>query len=220
MNSFREKFTTIFEAIRPESTAEDEFAIVLNAPPEISHALDDVRRRYDPAFKTGIPPHITVKRPALLLSKDKVPALHEAVRQVVHNFPPFPVQLQGYGLFKSAGRNVLFLKVQNEEPFCALHNQILDALRQIYPNGQADRYEDTNYHPHLTIGNELSEIDLAVLEYELKTGGYRLDFSFILDEISLFLHEARQPWNVLDTFKFGADLPPGNQDFAQEGTRL
>lgn len=197
------QFTRILETLHPEvTTQQQEYAIILDAPSEIAVALDDVRRRYDPAFKVKVPPHITVKRPTVLGEPARVSQIQEAMRNVAANLPPFPVTLKGYGTFKSPGRNVVFLKVENERPFSTLHNKVAEALLQVYGTDQADHFENSNYHPHLTIGNELSEIDLAVLEHELTTGGYQLDFDFTITQFTLYVHHTGKPWETIETFVF------------------
>lgn len=202
MKRRREQFTTILEAIRPDNSTEQNFALVLNAPSEIAQALNDVRRRYDPAHKVGISPHITIKRPALVGDPARVSEIRRVLRETLQDFPAIKVQLQGYDFFKIPDRNVVFLKVQDEQPFCELHNRIITALSQIYPNGQADQYEGSQFHPHLTIGNELNALDLAVLEYELSNGGYQLEFAFTLRHVDLFVNQAGQPWQVVESFQF------------------
>ncbi|MDB5083056.1 MAG: hypothetical protein JWP00_4980 [Chloroflexi bacterium] len=200
------QFTRILETLNPEVTPQHEYAIILDAPSEISEALDDVRRRYDPGFKAKVPPHITVKRPTLLGDPAKVPLIQEAMREVSGSVSPIPVTLKGYGIFKSPGRNVVFLKVENERPLCDLHHKVAEALRRVYGNEQADHFENSNYHPHLTIGNELTDIDLAVLEHELSTGGYRLDFSFILTQFTLYVHDTGKPWETVESFAFNPQI--------------
>ncbi len=198
----RGQFTTILEVIRGDERPEQDFALVLNAPPEVAQGIDDVRRRYDPAFKENILPHITVKRPAPLGGMEKVPQVRFVLREALQSFPALSVQLQGYGIFRSPNRNVAFLKVADEKPFCELHSRVLEGLGRLYPGGLADRYEGENYHPHLTIGNELSDLDLAVLEHELSSGLFQLDFNFRLDQVALFVHQPGQPWQIVELFEF------------------
>lgn len=203
MSGFREQFTRILETLTPEVTQHQEYAIILDAPPEIAEALDDVRRRYDPAFKAKVPPHITLKRPTRLSDPAQVARIQQAMHTVAAEAPPLPVTLKGYGSFKSPGRNVVFLKVENERSLYDLHQKVVQTLSQALGSEQADQYENSKYHPHLTIGNELTGLDLAVLEHELATGGYRLDFSFILTQFTLYVHDTGKPWETIDTFSFG-----------------
>ena len=204
MSQPREQFTGILNPawLTAEQTEEQDFALIVNAPSEIAQALDDVRRRYDPAFKVGIPPHITIKRPAPLGGADKLAQLQAVLREGLTGAGEVSVQLRGYGIFKNPGTSVVFVKVQDEQPLLDLHQRSLTALSQIYPNGQADHFEGEKYHPHLTIGNELSELDLAVLEHELATGGYQLDFAFTVDCVTLFISQSGKPWQAIEDFKF------------------
>ncbi len=203
------QFTRILETLRPEAAPQQEYAIILDAPPEISEALDDVRRRYDPGFKAKVPPHITVKRPAVLADPARLEEVRKAMRAVAASLPPIPVALKGFGSFKAPGRNVVFLKVENEAPLCQLHQRVAAALSEVFGNEQADHFENGNYHPHLTIGNELSEIDLAVLEHELLSGGYRLDFDFTITQFTLYVHDTGKPWESIESFSFNPRINPG-----------
>ena len=210
MSGHRDQFTRILETIHPEAAPQQEYAIILDAPPEISEALDDVRRRYDPAFKVKVPPHITVKRPTVLSGPARIEGIRAAMRMVAANLPPIPVALKGFGSFKAPGRNVVFLKVENEVPLYRLHQRVTAALGEVFGTEQADHFENSNYHPHLTIGNELSEIDLAVLEHELVSGGYRLDFDFTITQFTLYVHYTGKPWETIETFSFNPQINPGN----------
>lgn len=204
------QFTRILETLRPEAAPQQEYAIILDAPPEISEALDDVRRRYDPGFKVKVPPHITVKRPTVLTDPTRIEGIRAAMRTVAASLPPIPIALKGFGSFKVPGRNVVFLKVENEAPLCRLHERVAVALRDVFGTEQADHFENGNYHPHLTIGNELSEIDLAVLEHELTSGGYRLDFNFTITQFTLYVHATGKPWEAIETFSFNPQINPGH----------
>ncbi len=204
MRRIRDQFTGILDntLLPVEHQPEQDFALVLNAPPEVAQAIDDVRRRYDPAFKAGILPHITIKRPSALGIPEKLPLVQEALREGLAGHGAIQVQLEGYGIFNKPGTSVVFLKLRDETPFITLHRRAITALSQVYPDGLADQYEGQNYHPHLTIGNELSDLDLAVLEHELATGSFKLDFSFTFTQVTLFVQAANQPWRTLEEINF------------------
>ena len=200
-----ENFTQIFQAVRSPAEGQPQhfFAVIAYAPPEISAAVDDIRRRYDPAFKDAIPPHITIKRPAVLSNRALLPAMSGAIRVGLQNIAPFQVELDGYGIFRHPGRNVVFIKVRDERPFCQLHMAVAHALSSVLADPGLDQYENAAYHPHLTIGNALSNLELAVMEHELSDGSYRLNFSFALTEIALFSQPPAQPWQTVDQLILG-----------------
>jgi len=200
-----ESFTGIFEAINPSDLAQppQHFALLTYPPLEVATFMDDIRRRYDPAFKEGIAPHITIKRPAILPDTSLLPVVSAALKTAMARLVPSPVDLDGYNIFRKPGRNVVFLKIRDEQPFCQLHHTILKALGEVLPEGGADQFEGEAYHPHLTIGNALDDLELAVLEHELSSGQYRLNFSFELAEIVLLHQPPRQPWQRHETFRFG-----------------
>ncbi len=202
------KFTGILQIVQPEIGRERDFAIILYAPPEISMALDDIRRRYDPAFKANIPPHITVKRPAPLGAPENLDRLPQLLQEVTQNLRPFQVNLSGYDVFHKAECNVVFLKAVDETPLCNLHLEVIQALTHLYPNGSADALENDKYHPHLTIGNKLTNIELTVMEHELQSGSFRLNFEFIATEIGLMIQKPGEKpseliWETVGHYKFG-----------------
>jgi 2'-5' RNA ligase len=205
------RFTTILKIAQNGERQEQEFAIILYAPAEISVSLDDIRRRYDPGFALKIPPHITIKRPASLGNPDNLAKLLATLSQKMENVAAstrlFEVELEGYSIFHKQDSNVVFLKIKNEEPLIELHKKIIHALSEVFPNGHADSLEYDNYHPHLTIGNKLSDIELAVMKHELDSGNYQLNFNFTAHEIGLL---AQPPvwdgghfiWDTIASFTF------------------
>lgn len=200
-----DNFTEIFRAIRYPAKGQPQhyFALVTYAPPQVSEAVDDIRRRYDPAFKDDIAPHITIKRPAVLNEPELLVGMSAAVGKAMQNVRPFQVDLVGYDVFRKKDNNVVFLKVAQEDPFCALHMTMADALETVLQGAGLDQYEGIAFHPHLTIGNALGDLELAVMEYELGTGNYTLNFSYNVTEIAMLSQPPGQPWQTLNTFTFG-----------------
>lgn len=204
------KFTGILQIVQPEIGRERDFAIILYAPPEISMALDDIRRRYDPAFKANIPPHITVKRPTPLGTPENLDKLPHLLQEVTQTLRPFDVHLNGYDVFPKAECNVVFLKALDEAPLRHLHQQVIQNLSKIYPNGNADALENDKYHPHLTIGNKLTNLELPVMEHELQSGKFQLNFEFVATEIGLMVEKPGEKpseliWETIGHYKFGGE---------------
>lgn len=207
MNGIRRQFTGFLNKVDQSNDGQLMFALIIHVPVEMSQALDDIRRRYDPAFKVAIPAHITLKRPTSLADLAQLPVIRAYLRRALLQFPPLPVQITGYGLFRSPGRNVVFLKIADETALRQLHKIILETLATIYPTNLADQYEGEAYHPHLTVGNELSDLDLAVLEHELSNGSYQLNYSFLLEEVTLSVGQLNKSWSSVEVFSLaGAPL--------------
>ncbi|MEI6045428.1 MAG: 2'-5' RNA ligase family protein [Chloroflexota bacterium] len=198
-----DSFTGIFDAVSSSDRKQPQFALVVYSSPEVSAAVDVIRCRYDPAFKAGIQTHITIKRPAVLSNLALLPAMTTALKTATQNLAPFRVELEGYGLFHNPGRHVVFIKVRDERPLYNLHKSVAQALQKVLPNAGLDQFEGDHYHPHLTIGNELDDLELAVIEYELKSSGYCLNFSFTVSEVALLSQPSNQPWETTSIFTFG-----------------
>ena len=198
----RDRFTGIFQAVRPKEQPEQVYALLTYAPPEVSHALDDIRRRYDPAYKDGIKPHITVKRPAPLRDPKYLGAMVKELGVMAARLKPFPVDLNGYNTFRKHEANVAFLKIQDEASFCNLHSKVMEVLNKVFGEDVADQFEGPVYHPHLTIGNNLSDLELAVMEHELAQGDYHLHFNFWITGVTLMTQASGQIWQTINTFEF------------------
>jgi len=198
--ALRDRFTGIFQAVRPQAAVEQVYALLTYAPPAVLVALDDIRRRYDPAFKDGIKPHITIKRPTLLGQPQNLDAMVRELSQVALQLKPFEVVLDGYNTFTKPDTNVAFLKVVDETAFCSLHTQVIEALVRVYHTSVADRFEGEAYHPHLTIGNNLSDLELAVMQHELHQGHVGLHFTFWITSFTLMTQAAGQIWQTVATF--------------------
>jgi len=204
-------FTGTLGSLRANNEQEAQFAVILYAPTEVSTALDYVRFRYDPSFKMKIPPHITLKRPASIGNPPNLPAHFHAVcrsiEEITPAIQPFTVELSGYDVFRKPDCNVVFLKIADSSPLWSLHQKLLDALSHFYIGGAADSLEGEKYHPHLTIGNKLSDIELTVLQHELDTGSYKLDFRFTAEEMGLLAQlpntDGRLEWRTISHIKFG-----------------
>jgi 2'-5' RNA ligase len=212
------KFTSIFNIIQAGSEQEQQFAIILFAPPEVSNALDNIRKRYDPAFNAGIPPHITLKRPAPLGGDGftnltlRLVELGRIVEQAASAMPLFEVELIGYDCFLKPDCNVVFLKIKDENPLCQLHMRLIEGLSGLLPDGGADNLEKGKYHPHLTIGNKLSDLELQVMQYEMASGRYPLNFRFTARDIGLLAQvpdqQGQLAWQTISHYAFNT-VPAG-----------
>jgi 2'-5' RNA ligase len=197
------QFTDFFKGVDATPTQSDCFALMLDMPPDVTAALEDIRQRYDPAHRIGYLPHITVKRPAALPNREILPLMRAYLRNAAVKLPPIPVRLSGYDIFRSPNRNVVYLKAADETPFIRLHKAMVEALTNVLPGGAADQFENEAYHPHLTIGNELSDLDLAVLQHELQTGNQMFEFSFEAESVALYVGKPGQKWPAIEIFHFG-----------------
>jgi 2'-5' RNA ligase len=204
MSQMWKQFTDFFKGADVTTpTQSDYFALMLDMPPHVTAALEDIRQRYDPAHRIGYLPHITVKRPAALPNRENLPLMRAYLRNAALKLPPIHIQLSGYDIFRSPNRNVVYLKVADEAPFIRLHKAMVEALANVLPGGAADQFENDAYHPHLTIGNELSDLDLAVLQHELESGKQAFNFSFELDSVVLYVGKPGQKWPAIEVFHFG-----------------
>ncbi|MBI1742874.1 2'-5' RNA ligase family protein [Candidatus Acetothermia bacterium] len=108
---------------------------------EQMHLIDGFRRKFDPLAEQ-IKPHITLVFPfESELSTDQ---LRAHVQQVVHNFEPFNIQLQGVTGHMS---EYLFLNVKRG------NDQVIELHDRLY-TGPLARYllPEFTYTPHLTVG--------------------------------------------------------------------
>jgi 2'-5' RNA ligase len=197
-------FTTFLKIVnREKALAKQSFALTLYIPQEINQTLEELRQRYDPAASANIPIHITVKRFTPFFHKSEIEELRQKLAEMSQQVKPFQITAEGYGAFHSPNHNVVFLEIKNPAPLRHLHFKILEILQDFYPDAGADKFEGENYTPHITIGNALSDLDLAVLKHELSQQPELLHFSWEVNQMSLviaFFQEGH--WEIVQTFKF------------------
>lgn len=197
-------FTTFLKIVnREKALAKQSFALTLYIPQNNNQALEEIRSRYDPAAQANIPIHITVKRFTPYFHKSEIEGIRQRLVEISSQLKPFLVTVDGYGTFDSPNHNVVFLKIKNPEPLRQLHYKIVEILEDFFAEGGIDNFEGQNYTPHITIGNALSDLDLAVLKHELSQQSGLLNFSWEVNQMSLVVAFFQAGhWEIVQTFKF------------------
>lgn len=136
--------------------AESAFAVNV---PEAERYVRDLRERFDPSAKLGVPAHITLLYP--FMSPEQITdTVLDRVRRALSSAVTFRFRLVKIGRFPSA----LYLAPQPAEPFVALTERIVHAFPGYLPYcGQYD-----SIVPHLTIA-QASEAEHSLAEAHLAT---------------------------------------------------
>ncbi|WP_157580839.1 2'-5' RNA ligase family protein [Segetibacter koreensis] len=89
-------------------------------------------------------PHITLRAPVTVIEETK---WIEAIEHICANFSPFEIKLPTTGNF---GKRVLFIDVSSNG-LKELYNALMPAI-ELFEQPEINKKENTNYHPHLTLG--------------------------------------------------------------------
>jgi 2'-5' RNA ligase len=126
------------------------FALVVYIPDPLAKFLDDLRKELVPAC---IPrAHVTILPPRPLAAPPS--AAIERARAVVAGFAPFDIQIGEVEIF--AATNVIYLGIRKGER----------ELREVYRalnSGPLAFQEALPYHPHITLGQDLTPEQVAPL---------------------------------------------------------
>jgi len=162
------------------------YSIVIFPSSNVQEVANSYRKRYDPAYSL-IPPYIRLKE-AFELDESKLPLLVEHLEQVAFATQPFTAQFHRVSTFHPTN-NVIFLAVQNKEPFTELHQKIVKNVNE---------KETYAFVPHLTIGRELSDDELRDVTGQLSMVKFELNAE--VDRFHLIYQLEDGIWSVYQTF--------------------
>ena len=142
------------------------------------------------------PPHITLRAP-FRLPLDQVRCVKQVLSEFATRYPPFSVELGGFGCFPS---RVLSVRVIENQILFSIQRDLIKTLAQ---NQIASSSEPTFYpfHPHITIAfRDLTQRHFNSLwgEVEHKSFSGR----FTASGITLLGHDGKS-WTAEDDFLFG-----------------
>jgi len=168
--------------------------VAIEIPQPYAQILQDWRRRLGDPTAERIPPHVTLLPPTLLRD-DELMAVEEHLRSVGEAERSFEMQLRGTGTFRPVSP-VTFVQVAAGISDC-------ERLERRVRSGPLERELKFNYHPHVTIAQDVAE--------ELLEEGFQalkdFDARFPVWGFSLFEHGPDQTWRPRLDFPFGRELP-------------
>jgi hypothetical protein len=161
--------------------------------PEAEELVAGLRRQYDPAAALGVPAHVTVLYPLVVVVDDE--ALDERVARICRRQPPFTAELAAVERFPGL---VVWLRPDPSEPFAALIAAAMAEFPDCPPYGGTI----ADPTPHLTVADGVDETTAAALRAELEPG---LPIRSTVDALTLLVEDAAGRWSVAGAWPLGDD---------------
>ena len=170
------------------AAAEERLGIVIPVPEPLSGELGRARASYDDPLAAVVPAHITLVTGG---STDDLDGATAHVRAVAAATAPFTVRLHGPGTFRPVSPVVDLALAEGGDACAQLHRRLLDGPLE------ADRTFD--YHPHVTLAQEVAEVCLDRAMAEM--AGFTAEFR--VDTIGLFQTDASGLWALREELPLG-----------------
>ncbi|MBO8164939.1 MAG: 2'-5' RNA ligase family protein [Brevibacillus sp.] len=172
------------------------YSVVVFPSSHVQEVANSYRKRYDPTYAL-IPPYIRIKE-AFDLDEEELPQLVDHLQQVANSTDAFSVRFHRVSTFHPTN-NVIYLGIQNKEPFEAIHQKIM-----AYFKTQTEMYA---YVPHLTIGRDLPDDELKDVVGQLSMAKFDLESK--IDRFHLVYQLEDGIWTVYQTFLLRKDAANG-----------
>ncbi|WP_019123423.1 2'-5' RNA ligase family protein [Brevibacillus massiliensis] len=163
------------------------YSVVIFPSSKVQETANSYRKRYDTAY-AHIPPYIRLKE-AFDLEEEKLPQLVSHLQQVADTTSAFSARFHRVSTFHPTN-NVIYLAIQNKEPFVELHEKInacCGESKELYA-----------FVPHLTIGRDLTDDELKDVYGQLSM--VKFDLTSEIDRFHLIYELADGIWSVYQTF--------------------
>ena len=165
--------------------------VAIAVPEPYAAQLRDWRERLGDAQARRVPAHVTLLPPTAITTA-RLPVVEEHLRAVAVAERPFELVLRGSGTFRPLSP-VIFVPLA--AGICAC-----ERLEAKVRSGPLARELKFNYHPHVTVAQDLDEVALDKAFEELASYEAR----FTTTGFTLFEEDAAG-WRPIGDFRFGAD---------------
>ncbi|MEI7028364.1 2'-5' RNA ligase family protein [Paenibacillus sp. y28] len=164
------------------------YGIAVFPPKSIQDTANSLRKRYDPNYSL-IPPHLTVREAG---ETDETGLQHiiSHLNQLTAELAPFPITFNRFSTFYPVNP-VIYMATADPEPFRRLHRKVCSGPLEV----ANPRYE---FHPHLTIGQNLNNDELHDVLASLRNRP--IDLTFIADRLHLLYQTDNRAWTTHQTF--------------------
>ncbi|MGE5704858.1 MAG: 2'-5' RNA ligase family protein [Clostridia bacterium] len=164
------------------------YSIVIFPSSKVQEFANQYRKRYDSTYAL-IPPFIRMKE-AFELDEARLPELVDNLQQVADHTDCFTAKFHRFNTFHPTN-NVIFLAVQNKQPFEELHEQLAECC--------SNRPETFAFVPHLTVGRDLSDDELKDVYGQLTM--HKVDLETEIDRFHLVYQLEDGIWSVHQSFQ-------------------
>ncbi|MFZ0075976.1 hypothetical protein D3D03_07290 [Exiguobacterium sp. RIT452] len=163
--------------------------VVLFPSKRIQDFANSYRKRYDSKYAL-ITPHITM-RERISVDDSELDTIVAALNKVAAQTKPVSLHIQGARSFHPTN-NVLFLKVMPTDELEQLHRDL--------HAGDLTHTPKYDFLPHITIGQDLSDVELFDVLERLKMEDIR--FQEDVTKMALLYELENGSWSVYETFRF------------------
>ncbi|MGD6818924.1 YjcG family protein [Metabacillus sp. 84] len=163
------------------------YGIVLFPAKKLQDLANSYRKRYDPHYAL-IPPHLTLRTP-FEASDENIKEISKELRAIAKKFSPVQLEVQKISSF-SPVNNVIYLKAEPNDNLIALHNELY--------TGALEEEPEYSFVPHITIGQKLSDAEMADVLGQLKMQeNHHIE---MIDRFHLLYQLENGAWTVYETF--------------------
>lgn len=163
--------------------------VAIEVPGPFRTWLRELRERVEGEMAQEIiPPHVTIVPPTALPSYDLRP-VEAHLERAAASVAPFQIELAGAGTFRPTSP-VVFAALTRGAGQCA-------ALQQAAVAGPLAQDLKFDYHPHVTVAQDVGEDGLELAEQALAS----FAASFAVSEFVLYERAPDERWNTIRTFE-------------------
>ncbi len=164
------------------------YSVVIFPAKNVQEFANSYRKRYDSAY-AAIPPYIRLKE-AFDVEEGQLAALVNHLQHVADKTDSFQAKFHRFATFHPTN-NVIYLALQNKQPFEQLHKQISESC------GKTE--ETYAFVPHLTIGRDMNDDELKDVYGQLSME--KVDLTAEIDRFHLIYELVDGIWSVHQTFQ-------------------
>jgi len=168
-------------------------SVSIDVPAPFAGELQRLRASFGDPSAGSIPTHVTLLSPTEI-TDDQVPEIHEHLERVALAQQPFIMRLRSTGTFRPVSP-VVFVQVAGGISEC---ERIENAIR----TGPLRRDVKFNYHPHVTIAQQVDDAAMDRAFNELASYGC----SFEVAGFRLYEHGDDLIWHAVRSFDFNAGV--------------
>ncbi len=163
------------------------FGVAIFPQPQIQKIANSYRKRYDPHYRL-IDPHITLIE-KFELTETQIAPLIPKLEEVAKQYSPFTIEFYKVAHFFPTSPTI-YLAIKEHEPLIQLHRGLLTVFQNYQPT--------YDFIPHLTIGQNLSEVELHDVYSHLRMK--KLQLSTTIDQFHLMHQMENGSWAIYRSF--------------------
>jgi 2'-5' RNA ligase len=166
--------------------------VAIEVPPPYGRQLQQWRQRLGDPEAMRVPPHVTLLPPTAI-PRERLDVVEEHLRRIAVDEAPFTITLRGTGTFRPVSP-VTFVQL-------AIGISDCERLERRVRSGPLHRETKFNYHPHVTVAQDVPDDALDRGFTEL--AGFAATFE--VPGFTLFEEGSDKVWRPQRDFPFGGD---------------